>query len=158
MKKPTFTTAFTREPKTIRDVSCVEFTAPNKVKRSLSYATDINTIYRQYTATGKLPLNNAQPIYDENFINYDSLIHAQKTVDEAVKYFSTLPAEIKNNYGNDLSKFILAVNNKDEFLIKSGLLQLPNAKPLDVEVKTDDIVNPTPETPVVEPVNTAQTD
>lgn len=158
MKKPTFITTFTRDAKTIRDTSCVKFIAPNKVKRSLAYATDINQIFKQYTATGKVPLNNAQPIYDENFINYDSLIEAQKTVDEAVKYFSTLPAEIKNNYGNDLSKFILAVNNKDEFLIKSGLLQLPTAKPIDSEIISDDIVNPTPVTPVVEPVNTATTD
>lgn len=159
MKKPTFTTAFTRDAKMIRDINCVKFTAPNKVKKSLSYATDINTIYNQYTYTGKLPLNGATPIYDENFVKYDSLVEAQKLVDEASRYFSTLPAEIKNNYGNSLQKFVLALNNKDEFLVKSGLLTIPNSKPIEGDIKDlgdNDTIQPV--NPVVEPVNTATTD
>ena len=106
-----------------------------------------------------MPLNGNQPIYDENFVMYDSLIEAQKLVDEASRYFSTLPAEIKNQYGNSLQKFVLAVNNKDEFLVKSGLLNIPQSKPIEEDIKdlgNNDTIQPV--NPVVEPVNTATTD
>ena len=63
--KKTFTTQFNRSEKSIRDVNCVKFTAPSKVKASLSYAVDINTIYQQYSQTGKLPLNGTHPYYSK---------------------------------------------------------------------------------------------
>lgn len=146
--KNTFTTAYNRTSKSIKDVSCVEFKEPSMVKQSLSYAVDINTIFDNYCKTGRLPLNGQQPLYDENFVKYDSLIEAQKLVDEASSYFQGLPAKIKNQYGNSLEKFILALNRKDDFLVQQGLLNLPKeeVKPIDVEI---------PEKPVVEQVNTA---
>lgn len=146
--KKTFTTAYNRTEKSIRDVSTVEFTKPSKVKQSLSYAVDINTIYDNFCKTGKLPLNGQQPLYDENFVKYDSLIEAQKLVDEATKYFSGLPARIKNQYGNSLEKFVIALNNKDDFLVKEGLLNLPVQQ--NVSQKTEEVIQPEPDTNTVE--------
>jgi len=152
MSKKTFTTAYNRDVKSVKDVSTVQFTEPSKVKKSLSYAVDINQIYDNYCKTGRLPLNGQPVLYDENFVKYDSLIEAQKLVDEASAYFQGLPAKIKNAYGNSLERFVLALNNKDEFLVKEGLLNLPVKEPV-VDV---------PEVPVVEKtepdVNTAPTD
>lgn len=136
-----FVTAFTRKPKDICSSSVVQFTKPSMVKQSLGYAVDINNIYDNFVRTGKLPLNGSAPIYDENFINYDSLIEAQKCVDDASKYFAGLPAEIKSNYGNSLANFVKAVNNKDQFLIDKGLLKLKTAVDAGVEL-------PLPTTPV----------
>lgn len=155
--KKTFTTAFNRTDNSIRDCNVVKFTAPSKVKKSLSYAVDINTIYENYCNTGRLPLNGQQPIYDENFVNYDSLIEAQKLVADASLYFAGLPAKIKNQYGNSLEKFVLALNNKDDFLVKEGLLQLPVSSSVDVK-PADEITPVTPEISVTEAVNTATTD
>lgn len=153
MKK--FTTAFNRTAESIRDCNVVKFTSPSKVAKSLSYATDLKTIYDNYTRSGKLPLNGQKPIYDENFVKYDSLIEAQKICAEASAYFNGLPADIKNQYGNDMTKFVKALNSCDEFLINKGLLQLPvkeDIKPVDVELPVN------PDTPVKEDVNTVTTD
>lgn len=159
MSKQTFTTAFNRTIKSIRDCNVVKFEKPSKVKQSLAYAVDINTIYDNYCKTGRLPLNGQQPVYDENFVAYNDLIEAQKLVGEASAYFAGLPAKIKNQYGNSLEKFILALNNKDEFLVKEGLLQLPTPEPSIEPIKpVDDITPVAPSTDVKTDVNTATTD
>lgn len=152
-----FITAYNRTQKSIKDVSCVKYTAPSKVKQSLSYATDINEIYKNYCKTGNLPLNGQQPIYDENFVKYDSLIEAQKLCAEASEYFNGLPASIKNQYGNDLRKFVKALNAKDDFLVKQGLLKLPEPA-VDINIKDNAVSNVVPDTTPNEHVNTAQTD
>lgn len=157
--KKTFTTAYNRKDDFIRTCNAAKFTKPSMVKQSLSYAVDINTIYDNYCKTGKLPLNGQQPLYDENFVKYDSLIAAQKLVDEATKYFVGLPAKIKNQYGNSLEKFVLALNNKDEFLVKEGLLNLPTPAPTsEVIMPSDDISPVVPQTDVKTDVNTVTTD
>lgn len=156
MAKNTFTTAYNRSTDSITNVSCVKFTAPNKVKKSLGYATDINKIYDDYCKTGRLPLNGQQPIYDENFVKYDSLIEAQKLVDDATRYFVGLPANIKNQYGNSLERFVKALNAGDDFLIKNGVLNIPKKEEKIVEPINP--VNTVTETVSTEPVNTATTD
>lgn len=158
MSKNTFTTAYNRTTSSIRDCNVVKFEKPSKVVQSLAYATDINNIYKDYVRTGKLPLNGAQPIYDENFVVYNDLVEASKLVDEATKYFSTLPAVIKNQYGNNLGEFVKALNAKDPYLVEQGLLQLPIPK--------DNIIIPDAAITPVQPhvndvkidVNTATTD
>lgn len=160
MAKQTFTTAFNRSTASVKDVNCKKFTSPSKVKQSLSYAVDINTIYDQYCKTGKLPLNGQRPIYDENFVKYDSLIEASKMVDEATLYFVGLPADIKNQYGNNMYEFIKALNKGDQFLIDKGVLHIkqPDVKPVEDTIKTDVEIPSTSANPVTEPVNTATTD
>ena len=54
MAKVTFTTQFNRSPESVRNANIVEFTEPSKVKQSLSYATDIHTIYDNYCKTGRV--------------------------------------------------------------------------------------------------------
>lgn len=165
MSKKTFTTAFNRTESGIRDVGTMKFTEPSKVKESLSYATDINVIYDNYCKTGRLPLNGQKPIYDENFVSYDSLVESQKIVAECSEYFNGLPASIKNQYGNSLNKFVAALNNKDEFLVKNGVLVLPSEKndasqslTSDLNQSSNDIIPPVSEGSTNESVNTATTD
>lgn len=146
MKKYTFKTQYSRTDSEIRDCNLVKFEKPSMVKESLSYATDINTIYDNYCKTGKVPLNGKQPIYDENFVNYDNLIEAQKLVDEASAYFQGLPTEIKNQYGNSLQNFVKAVHSGDKFLVDNGVLNIPTPK-VDVQ----------PVEPIVKPVTPAET-
>lgn len=159
MSKITFTTAFNRTVKSIRDVNVQKFTEPSKVKESLAYCTDINKIYEKYVQTGKLPLNGQHPIYDENFVNYDSLIDAQKIIGSATEYFSGLPAKIKSKYGNSLEKFVYALNNGDQFLIDEGVLQLSTQMPIKEDIKPDvEFTSVQPQTPATDVVNTATTD
>lgn len=164
MKKVTFTTQYNRTPESIMNVSTVEFKEPSKVKESLSYAVDINTIYDNYCKTGKLPLNGNQPIYDENFINYDNLIEAQQAVKEASQYFQSLPTEIRNQYGNSLEKFVLAIHSNDKFLQDKGVLKLSKVddtlenKPVTPNLpKVDDNTNTTVPNVVEKPATTADT-
>ena len=153
--KSKFITQFNRVMSATQKADCVEFKEPSKVKQSLSYATDINTIYENYCRTGRVPLNGNQPIYDENFIKYDNLIEAQKLVDEASSYFQNLPANIRAKYGNSLEKFVIGLHSKDDFLIKEGVLKLKDdVKPIENPV-VNTIVKPSVETPATEPVATA---
>lgn len=124
MSKNAFITQFNRVMSATKKADCVEFKEPSKVKQSLSYATDINTIYENYCRTGRVPLNGNQPIYDENFIKYDNLIEAQKQVAEASAYFQNLPANIRAKYGNSLEKFVIGLHSQDDFLVKEGVLKL----------------------------------
>lgn len=145
MKKVTFTTQYNRSPESIMNVSTVEFKAPSKVKESLSYAVDINTIYDSYCKTGRLPLNGNQPIYDENFINYDNLIEAQQAVKGASLYFNNLPNDIRTQYGNSLEKFVQAIHSNDQFLQDKGVLKLsktevkPDTKPVTPDLSKVDV-------------------
>ena len=157
MSKNTFITQFNRVMSATQKADCVEFKEPSKVKQSLSYATDINTIYENYCRTGRVPLNGNQPIYDENFIKYDNLIEAQKLVSEASSYFQNLPANIRAKYGNSLEKFVIGLHSKDDFLIKEGVLKLKdevNIKPIEKPVIDSSITDNTTVQPSVEPVVT----
>lgn len=156
MSKITFTTQFNRIPESVRNVNTVKFVEPSKVKQSLSYATDIKTIYDNYCKTGRMPLNGNQPIYDENFINYDSLIEAQRAVSEASAYFANLPPDVRSQYGNKLENFVNAVHSQDNFLVEKGVLKLSTdtVKPTVPDIPVVDIPvvdNTTVQTPVVAP-------
>ena len=166
MKKYTFKTQFTRTDSDIRDCNLVKFTKPSMVKESLSYATDINTIYENYCKTGKVPLNGKEPIYDENFVKYDSLVEAQKLVDEASSYFQGLPTEIKNQYGNSLQQFVKAVHSGDQYLVDKGVLNIPtpevDVQPIEPTVTpvkpSETVVSPTVPQKSSNEVNTVKTD
>lgn len=151
MAKVTFTTQFNRSPESVRKANTVEFTEPSKVKQSLSYATDINTIYDNYCKTGKVPLNGNQPIYDENFINYDSLIEAQQAVKEASSYFANLPTDIRSQYGNKLENFVNAIHSQDNYLVEKGVLKL-STHTVEPTVPNVEVNNTTVQTPVQTPV------
>ena len=163
MSKNTFITQFNRVMSATQKADCVEFKEPSMVKQSLSYATDINTIYENYCRTGRVPLNGNQPIYDENFIKYDNLIEAQKQVEEASAYFQNLPANIRAKYGNSLEKFVIGLHSKDDFLIKEGVLKLKddvNIKPIekpvvDSSINDNTIVQSSVEIPSVDSSTTA---
>lgn len=165
-RKITFTTQFNRSPESICQSGAIEFNKPSMVKESLSYAVDINTIYDNYCKTGKLPLNGNQPVYDENFINYDNLIEAQHAVKEASQYFQNLPTDIRNQYGNSLEKFVKAIHSNDQFLVDKGVLKLtkkepefnPDLKPITPDLPKVDINTNTPVTaPVEKPVINQET-
>lgn len=165
-KKITFITQFNRDKEMIRDCNVVEFKKPSMVKESLSYATDINTIYDSYCKTGKVPLNGNQPIYDENFVQFDGIIEASKKVEEAANYFKSLPTEIKNKYGNSLVAFTKAIASQDSYLFDKGVLLKKEVKPSidsvapvkpSLEPSTQ-ISTPEPSKAVTEPVNTVTTD
>lgn len=153
MSKITFITQFSRDLAKTQKADCVEFKEPSKVKQSLSYATDINTIYENYCKTGKVPLNGNQPIYDENFIKYDNLIEAQKQVSEATQYFQNLPANIRAKYGNSLEKFVVGLHSQDDFLVKEGVLKItPKADtPIEKPTTGSTTVVDTPVQPTVQP-------
>lgn len=154
MSKITFITQFSRNLANTQKADCVEFKEPSKVKQSLSYATDINTIYENYCKTGRVPLNGNQPIYDENFIKYDNLIEAQKQVQEATQYFNNLPANIRAQYGNSLEKFVVGLHSQDEFLVKEGVLKLtPKTEQTPIETPStgSTTVVDTPVQPTVQP-------
>lgn len=131
-KKSTFITQYNRTPESVYGQT-VQFKEPSKVKESLSYATDINTIYENYCKTGKVPLNGNQPIYDENFVKYDSLVEAQRVISEASTYFNTLPTEIRAKYGNSLEAFVRGINSGDSYLFDKGVLVKKQLKPTPVE-------------------------
>lgn len=151
MSKITFTTQFNRTPESVRKVNTVEFLEPSKVKQSLSYATDINTIYDNYCKTGRLPLNGNKPIYDENFINYDSLIEAQNAVKEASAYFANLPTDIRAQYGNKLENFVNAIHSQDNFLVEKGVLKLSTHTVEKPSIDVPSVDNTTVQTPVQTP-------
>ncbi len=163
MSKITFITQFTRDLSSTKKADCVEFKEPSKVKQSLSYATDINTIYENYCRTGKVPLNGNQPIYDENFIKYDNLIEAQKQVEEATAYFQNLPSNIRAKYGNSLEKFVIGLHSQDDFLVKEGVLKLKEevnenvsiTPSLDNTTVVDIPIQPSQITPATDSVATA---
>lgn len=161
----TFTTQFTRDCDSIRDCNVVEFKKASMVKESLSYATDINTIYENYCKTGKLPLNGQQPLYDEHFEKFDSIIDASKKVEDATRYFQSLPIEIKKQYGNSLFSFIKGIQNSDSFLFEKGVLVKPEKPVVDIAgtaISTPSVepIQPTPssEMAVQHPVNTVKSD
>lgn len=83
-------------------------------KQSHKAECDIHNILSQYKKTGILNhINNNQPLYQElpSDIDYQTSLN---TIMEANATFQSLPARVRDHYGNDPAAFLAAFNDPRE--------------------------------------------
>ena len=73
---------------------------------------DIHTILRRFVATGVLPTLDKSAYYGD-FSNVQSYQEAQTLIARINSYFESLPARLRERFGNSPSKFIDFVNDSE---------------------------------------------
>lgn len=121
MKKK-FVTQYSRSPIEIGKPT-FQCTSEDKTAKSLGKDCEISTIFNRLTRGENVP--RVKVVYDEGFINHNSLVDAHDTLCRAKDYFEHLPAEVKAQYGNDLFKFAKAFTNQEDSIFNNGILKKP---------------------------------
>ena len=71
---------------------------------------DIHTILRRFVATGVLPTLDKKAIYGD-FSNVQTYQEAQNLIARTNEYFESLPARLRERFGNSTAQFIDFVND-----------------------------------------------
>lgn len=114
------------------------FTPPRRVKQSFVAECDINNILKQYSKTGQIKhisAKAAQGAYVDLPDEADFQT-ALNTVRQAELSFSTLPAKVRDRFGNDPAQFLSFIadpENQDE-AVKLGLM---TARPVPPKVEPE---------------------
>lgn len=101
---------------------------------------DINIIMERYTQTGEVPQFNGA--FFDDFVDVQDFQSSQNALLAAQEEFLSLPARIRERFGNDPGKlldFVSWEENRAE-AIELGLIRRDSA-PLDVTVTTDTNLN-----------------
>lgn len=116
------------------DVSAgIVFTEPSKTDQSQAASTDINNILRRFDQTGQLISENMVPFetlqYGDESI-YPDYETALALVNDVERDFYSLPASIRDEFGNDARRLTQAVSDKKQYgkLEKLGIfkrMQIP---------------------------------
>lgn len=106
---------------------------------------DIHKILNQYQRTGII--NHISP-HQPQYLDLPDELDYQSSLNlilEAQAAFATLPAEIRDKYGNDPAKFLAALNDpkQREFLEEIGVFEKkPEPKgPMEVRIVPDPVPN-----------------
>jgi len=130
------------KPKTFTD---------GRTKQAFKDDADINKLLARAQKTGTMShLQKYEPVYGD-FADFD-FETAQQTLIRGNQIFSELPSEVRNEFGNNSSKFFEFVNNpdnKDKLSQKLPHLAQPGKQMLDTSGKTppDDRPEPKAENP-----------
>lgn len=101
---------------------------------------DINEIVRRFGLTGQMPENFRMPVSGD-FTGVGDFQSAMNMVVAAREEFMTLPASVREEFGNDpqqLMKFLENEKNRDR-AIEMGLIPKPAEKTRDVIQAVDDL-------------------
>lgn len=97
----------------------------SRTKQSFKEECDINRIMRKFEKTGMIEHANRFEGQYGNFIGAPMFHEAQTMIAQAQEMFMTVPAKVRERFGNDPGAFLAFVqdeNNKDE-MRKLGLLR-----------------------------------
>lgn len=101
-----FNTGFNIDSNAVsRETSIAFDPSEGLTKQSFAEECDINTIVRRFGLTGQLPSNIRQPSYGDftAAFDYRSALDAVIAADES---FMTLPANVRQRFGNDPAAFV----------------------------------------------------
>lgn len=118
---------------------------PSMTKQEFKRECDVNNIIKHFSATGMLNHVNAkaaQGAYQDlpDAVDFQESLHTIKAAEDA---FMTLPAKVRDRFGQDPAEFLAFMANPDnlEEIQALGLVQMREpAPPLEVKV-----VNPAQE-------------
>lgn len=121
---------------------------PSMAKQEFKRECDINNILKQYSKTGMVQHVNkraAEGMYTDlpDAIDFQDSLNL---VREAEASFMTLPARVRDQFGNDPAQFLAFCGDpaNAEEMVKLGLRQAPPPEAAPVKVE---ITNPTPPEP-----------
>lgn len=112
-------------------------------KQHFKAECDITNILRQYSKTGVIThVQNARPTYEDlpDGLDYQD---AQNTLIQANTAFAGLPSSVRDHFGNDPARLLVALSDPDQsaYLREVGILR-PQASP---EALPDPVRPPTVE-------------
>jgi len=106
---------------------------PSKTKQSFLAECDINRILKQFSVTGQINHVNARAALGA-YVDLPDQIDFQtalNTVVEGERAFGSLPAKLRERFGNDPAEFLgfLADENNRPEALKLGLINPPQPSP-----------------------------
>ena len=113
----------------------IEFTEPSATKQSFKDEVNINNILKRYTQTGEIDLKpQALPFTDCTQAKSFSDMCSQ--ISEAENYFMSLPAEVREEFDNDVIEFVdfMSDDNNLEEAYEMGILSKPEELPVESDV------------------------
>lgn len=78
---------------------------PSLARQEMKDEADINTIVRNFGVTGKVTMPSKLPTYGD-FEDIFDFRTAMQSVREAEKAFESIPAKVRNRFGNDPQAFV----------------------------------------------------
>lgn len=89
---------------------CIAFEGESLTEQYHKDDCDIHSILNRFVTTGVLPFSETKPIYGD-FSNVKTYQEAQTLIARVNGYFESLPAQVRQRFGNDPSKFLDFVND-----------------------------------------------
>lgn len=138
---PRFTTVYTHDDarsdlfKTINN-------EPSLTQQSDAADADINIIMARFGATGQLP-TLVEPGKYGDFTNAVDFRQAQEIIRDANEAFLTVPAKVREQFGNDPARFFEFVNNPDN-VEQLRAMGLAKPKPPEEEPEVNPYARPSP--------------
>lgn len=135
----------------------IEFVQPSMAIQSEKEGTTIDYYLRKYASTGVLgDPASALNMQFGDFTDSPDFETAQNRVAQATMYFESLPAKLRDRFGNDVREMMAFLSKEEnhEEAVKLGLLEaLPEAPTPLPEVQpvqpVPDVQNPVPAAPSV---------
>lgn len=121
---------------------------PSMTKQEFAEECDINHIMARYEKTGVMPVGTRMFEFGEAISEY-SYQESMNAVIASREYFASLPARIRDRFGNDPGKlfaFLDDEDNRDE-AIELGLVKEPDPEPAPVKVEVTNSSPPKPDAP-----------
>ena len=92
-------------------------------RQAFAEETNVNQIMAKYQATGQITHINHHPGMYGDFSKINSLQEAMNQIDAARDIFLNMPAEVRQQFGQDLSKFIeFSQTASAEQLLEKGII------------------------------------
>lgn len=104
----------------------VEFTEPSITEQSHRSECNINSIMSRFMRTGVLGSDTqAREMFFGDFSDVGSFHDVQNIMADAREKFTSLPANIREAFGNDISKFLDALRDRSQIgkLLDLGLIK-----------------------------------
>lgn len=133
------------DPDAVSKENGFETVGESRTQQHQAAETDINLIVKRFRVTGLMPVGARLPSYGD----FDSVVDYRTAMDAIIaaeKSFMALPANIRDRFDNDPSRFMEFCDNKDNLdeLRKMGLAVPAAPKPDPVEVRM--VKDPEPKT------------
>lgn len=118
--------AYNYDADLVSDETGLKCEDPSLAQQHMKEEADINTIVKRFGLTGEVPTGMRLPTYGDftGIADYQTALHQVKAAQES---FMSLPADVRQKFGNDPGAFVDFCSDEKnrEALVQMGLIEKP---------------------------------
>lgn len=108
--------------------------------QSHAESVDINNIMRRYAAGDVSVLSVTQGVYGDFMSTPRTYAEVLQSVIDGKEFFASLPAEVRNEFGNDFNRFYASTGSEEWYKALSGIVKPPvEPGPIEKEAVPSDV-------------------